>query len=70
VCGWGEVSGWGEGVGQRGTAGAEEVIPPLSLQLQPGMEAHVLGSMETAMMRGNSLCQSHRETCRIHLKAE
>lgn len=64
------MSGWGEGGGQRGTAGAEEVTPPLSLQLLPGMEARVLGSMETAMMRGDSLCQSHRETCHSHLKAE
>ena len=49
---------------------SEFYVQALCHELLPGMEAHVLGSMETAMMRGNSLCQSHGETCRIHLKAE
>lgn len=63
------MDGWVEGGGQREAAGAEEITPPLSLQLQPGVEAGVQGSMETAMMRGDSLHQSHRETCHICLKA-
>lgn len=46
------MDGWVEGGGQREAAGAEEITPTLSLQLQPGVEADVQGSMETAMMRG------------------